>query len=77
MLSNVRYGAKIRKLYVKAQQSQRRRYECSKCGKLKVRRISYAHWRCKGCDAEFAGGAYAFHTEGGTIALRMLVGNKG
>jgi ribosomal protein L37AE/L43A len=67
-----KYGASIRKLVDKAILAKRARYECPKCHKLKVVRKSNAVWRCKCCDATFAGGAYSLTSEAGGIAGRMI-----
>ncbi len=72
MLSTHKYGAKLRKLVNAAVTNQRRKYECSKCGKSAVKRKGYAKWNCKSCGTEFAGGAYSFRTETGNIARRMM-----
>ncbi len=67
-----RYGARIRKLHDAAIKAKSSRYECPKCGKLKVVRKSYAMWSCKSCEAMFAGGAYSFSTETGNLAKRLI-----
>lgn len=67
-----KFGASIRKLVDKAILAKRARYECPKCHKLKVVRKCNAVWRCKGCETTFAGGAYAFTSEAGDIATRMI-----
>ncbi len=67
-----RYGASIRKLVDKAITAKRTRYECPKCHKLKLGRKGTGIWACKSCDAVFAGGAYAFRSEAGEIAARMI-----
>jgi len=72
MISNARHGAKIRRRFAAVQQSKRKRYECTKCGKTAIRRKTYAQWECRSCGTWFAGGAYSFQTETGVIARRML-----
>lgn len=67
-----KFGAKIRKLFDAALKMQRESYECAKCGKKKVKRVGYSLWRCKGCGALFAGGAYTFRTEVGAIVSRLI-----
>jgi len=67
-----KFGASIRKLVDAADRARKARYECPKCGKKKVCRKGYAIWRCRSCDALFAGGAYSLHTETGEIALRLV-----
>ena len=68
-----KFGASNRKLYDKAVNAKRQRYECPKCHKLKVVRKSTALWGCKSCGSAFAGGAYAFESEAGQIAKRLIV----
>lgn len=71
-MQTAKFGASIRKLVDSAIKAKRSRYECPKCRKLKVVRKGNAMWACKGCGASFAGGAYAFRTEAGEIATRMV-----
>lgn len=56
-MRTARYGRKIRKLYEKAEGNKKKSYECPKCGKRSVRRVSYALWRCNSCGAQIAGAA--------------------
>ena len=72
-----RYGVKIRKLANKAKAQQSSLYECPKCGKLKVRRKSFAVWECRSCGAKFAGGAYTPETSVGVTARKVLSGIRG
>ena len=67
-----KFGASNRKLYDKAINAKRSRYECPKCHKLKVTRKSNALWTCKSCKASFTGGAYSFESESGQIAKRLI-----
>ncbi len=67
-----KYGAKNRKLVDAAIQSQKKKYECKRCGKKKVRRIGFSVWKCRSCSSVFAGGAYALSTEAGEIAVRSI-----
>jgi ribosomal protein L37AE/L43A len=67
-----KFGARLRKLYDAAIDSKNTLYECPKCHKKKVRRQGNALWRCKSCNAKFAGGAYSFHTEVGEVATRLI-----
>ncbi|MBI5046320.1 50S ribosomal protein L37ae [Candidatus Micrarchaeota archaeon] len=71
-MHTARYGASIRKLYDKAIKSKRQRYECPKCHKIKVKRISNSKWECYSCGTVLAGGAYALNTEAGEIATRLV-----
>ncbi len=72
MISSNKYGAKIRKLVMAAYKTKKAKYECRKCNKIKVTRVSFSIWECKGCDTRFAGGAYTFNTEIGEVANRMI-----
>jgi ribosomal protein L37AE/L43A len=67
-----KYGASIRKMVDKAVLAKKTRYECPRCNKLKLGRKSMGIWKCKGCDAKFAGAAYAFRSEAGEIAARII-----
>lgn len=67
-----KYGATIRKLYRKAIDSKKKKYECPQCHKLKIERKGNSLWKCKGCKSTYAGGAYAFTTEAGEIASRSI-----
>jgi ribosomal protein L37AE/L43A len=71
-MHTARFGASNRKLFDKAMDAKRAKYECPKCHKLKVVRKSNALWACKSCDAVFAGGAYSFTSEAGEIAARII-----
>lgn len=58
--AEVRYGAKLRKMYEEVQSRKRTRYECPICGKKKVKRIAAGIWQCENCGTKFTGGAYSF-----------------
>ncbi len=67
-----KFGASIRKMVDKAIKAKRSRYECPKCHKLKLVHRGMAVWKCKSCDAEYAGAAYSFRSEAGEIAMRVI-----
>ena len=67
-----RYGRRIRKLSGAATKKKEASYECPKCAKKSVERISYALWECRSCGAKIAGGAYSLSTLTGKTARRML-----
>ena len=67
-----RYGRRIRKLVNAADKQRKSSYECPKCNKVKVKRKSYAIWKCKSCGTQFAGGAYSFTTSYGVTTKRLL-----
>ena len=71
-MRTARYGRKIRKLYEKAEKSKKKSYECPKCGKRSVKRISYALWKCNSCGARIAGAAYSLSSEAGDTSRRVL-----
>ena len=73
-LNTSRYGRKVRLAYNKAKKLQTSKYECPKCGKKKVKRVSFALWRCTSCKATFAGGAYKLSTPEGETIKRLLAG---
>lgn len=69
---SVRYGVSLRKRYMAVKADKQRRYKCDLCGKTAVKRISNAIWKCRHCNATFAGGAYTFKTSSGETASRLL-----
>ncbi len=71
-LNTARYGRKVRLAYNKVKKQQTAKYECPKCGKTKVKRISFALWQCTSCKAVFSGGAYKLSTPEGETVRRML-----
>ena len=75
-MKSPRYGSRIRKLYTSAEEQKKKLYSCPKCGKVKVKRISFAIWECKACGAKFAGGAYSLTTPTGEMVKRALKENK-
>ncbi len=72
--ASIRYGASIRKRYRKIKEEKTSRYICEMCGKNSVKRIGTGIWRCRHCNATYAGGAYSMTTPAGTNA-RRLIGN--
>ena len=68
-----RYGRRTRNLVEAATKRKLDSYECPKCAKKSVKRISYALWKCKSCGAKIAGGAYSLSTATGQTARRMLM----
>ena len=69
---NVRYGAELRKQAASADKSRTAKYACPKCGKPAVKRISNSIWKCAGCGAQLAGGAYALSTPTGEVSTRQI-----
>ncbi len=72
-MKSPRYGRRIRKLAGAATKKKESSYECPKCAKKSVKRISYALWKCNSCGAKIAGGAYSLTTLTGQTAKRMLL----
>lgn len=72
MLNTPRYGRKIRNKYKKMHEAKSKTHICPKCGKKKLKRISFALWMCKSCGAIIAGGAYTPTTEAGEVAKRLV-----
>jgi len=67
-----RYGATLRKRYVKVLTEQRRTHKCPQCGAEAVKRESVGVWNCQKCDVTFAGGAYTPVTKLGVVAKRQV-----
>ncbi len=53
-----RYGKRIKKLVSDVEKVKRSRHVCPKCGMRYVVRESAGIWKCKKCNAKFAGMAY-------------------
>ena len=67
-----RYGVKIRKRETEILTAKCGKYDCPRCGKKKVKRVSNALWKCRSCGFEFTGGAYSPVTTVGSTAKRIL-----
>eukprot|EP00826_Nyctotherus_ovalis_P038114 TRINITY_DN354_c0_g1_i2.p1 TRINITY_DN354_c0_g1~~TRINITY_DN354_c0_g1_i2.p1 ORF type:complete len:103 (+),score=34.09 TRINITY_DN354_c0_g1_i2:18-326(+) len=57
-----RYGASLRKMIKKFEESQHSRYVCPFCGKNAIKRKAVGIWRCRGCGKNIAGGAWELTT---------------
>ena len=64
MLKVNRYGKKIRQ--------QKSLYECPKCKRISLRRVSYALWECKKCGFKMAGAAYSPNSEAGEFLKKII-----
>ena len=61
-----RYGASLRKMIKKFEESQHARYTCPFCGKVNmindyqtaIKRQAVGIWKCRGCNKLIAGGAW-------------------
>ncbi|MEM1588955.1 MAG: 50S ribosomal protein L37ae [Candidatus Bathyarchaeia archaeon] len=69
-----RYGATVRKRYVKIVTELRKKHKCPQCGLQRVKRISVGVWKCRKCGFTFTGGAYTPTTKLGTVAKRIAKG---
>jgi len=69
-----RYGATVRKRYVKVITELKRPHKCPSCGFVRVNRESVGVWKCGKCNFTFAGGAYTPATKLGAIAKRAAKG---
>lgn len=69
-----RYGATVRKRYVKVITTLKKRYKCPQCGFAKVKRVSVGVWKCQKCNFTFTGGAYTPTTKLGAVAKRAAKG---
>ncbi|MBS7646819.1 MAG: 50S ribosomal protein L37ae [Candidatus Bathyarchaeia archaeon] len=69
-----RYGATVRKRYIKIVTEMKKKHKCPQCGLPKVKRVSVGIWKCKKCGFTFTGGAYAPATKLGTVAKRVAKG---
>lgn len=54
-----RYGAPLKQKRLKIEDKQKKKYNCPKCLKAKVKRVSSGIWYCSNCDTKFAGRAYS------------------
>ncbi len=69
-----RYGATVRKRYMKVITELRKPHKCPQCGFVRVKRESVGVWKCKKCNFTFAGGAYTPVTKLGVVAKRAAKG---
>jgi len=69
-----RYGATVRKRYIKVVTEMKKTHRCPQCGLLRVKRISVGVWKCRKCGFTFTGGAYTPTTKLGIVAKRVAKG---
>ncbi len=67
-----RYGATLRKRYIKVVTEAKRTHKCPQCGAEAVKRVSVGVWNCRKCSVTFAGGAYTPVTKLGVVAKRQV-----
>ncbi len=65
-----RYGATVRKRYVKVITELKKPHRCPQCAFVRVKRVSVGVWSCQKCGFTFAGGAYTPSTKLGVVAKR-------
>jgi large subunit ribosomal protein L37Ae len=70
--ASIRYGARIRKRSREIKVKKIALYKCDSCGKVGVERINTSIWRCRHCNATYAGGAYTLTTTAGELARRLI-----
>ena len=70
----VRYGATVRKRYMKVTAGLKIAHKCPQCGFVKVKRLSVGVWKCGKCNYTFTGGAYVPTTKLGIVAKRAAKG---
>ena len=69
-----RYGATVRKRYVKVITELKKPHKCPNCGFVRVHRVSVGIWKCGKCNFTYAGGAYTPMTKLGVVAKRAAKG---
>lgn len=69
-----RYGATVRKRYIKVVTEMKKAHECPQCGFPRIKRVSVGVWKCRKCGFMFAGGAYVPITKLGVVARRVAKG---
>ena len=69
-----RYGATVRKRYIKVITELKRPHKCPSCGFVRVKRESVGIWKCNKCSFTFSGGAYTPMTKLGIVAKRAAKG---
>jgi len=69
-----RYGATVRKRYVKVLSEMKKTHKCPQCGSESIRRESVGVWNCRKCGLTFTGGAYTPVTKLGVVAKRAVKG---
>jgi len=69
-----RYGATVRKRYIKVVTEMKKPHRCPQCGLQRVERISVGVWKCRKCGFTFTGGAYTPTTKIGVVAKRLAKG---
>ena len=66
-----RYGASVRKRYIRVITEMKKRHKCPRCLTPSVKRVSVGVWTCRKCGYTFTGGAYTPITKLGVVARRV------
>ncbi|MCD6111130.1 MAG: 50S ribosomal protein L37ae [Thermoplasmata archaeon] len=53
-----RYGVSVKNRILEIEKMKKGRYQCPRCSKKNVRRISTGIWQCASCHYTFAGAAF-------------------
>ena len=69
-----RYGATVRKRYIKVVEEMKKPHKCPQCGLQRVKRVSVGVWKCRKCGFTFTGGAYTPTTKLGIVSKRAAKG---
>jgi len=69
-----RYGATVRKRYIKVITEMKKKHRCPQCSFARVKRISVGVWQCRKCGFTFTGGAYTPATKLGVVSKRVARG---
>ncbi|MDH7564445.1 MAG: 50S ribosomal protein L37ae [Candidatus Bathyarchaeota archaeon] len=69
-----RYGATVRKRYVRVFTELKSKHPCPQCGFTRVKRESVGVWKCRKCGFTYTGGAYTPVTKLGIVAKRVAKG---
>ncbi len=72
----VRYGVNLRRRIAQVESQSKATYECLRCGRRRVKRISVGIWGCKKCGYTFAGGAHVPLTKLGEMVKRATRGTQ-
>ena len=54
-----RYGRKLKLKFSTIEAEQRKLHKCPYCSKIAVKRVPVGIWKCRKCNAKFAGKAYS------------------
>ena len=67
-----RYGVRVRRGLAAAVISASGKYECPRCKRVSLRRVSTGIWACRKCDFKMAGGAFRPQTASGVGRMTAL-----